>query len=214
MGDNGRWADRRTGGEGRTGNGRGARTRQALVAAAVAVLAEDGFHAASARAVAARAGCNQALVFYHFGSVADLLLAALDAVADARRARYEEILATVSGPAGLLALAATVFEEDLDAGHTRVLAEMLVGSQSNPALAQAVAARLAWWEGFARRALEAGLGASPVLGLVPADAAAHGLVALFLGLELLGHLDGDRDRARSLFRVGAQAALDDTTAGR
>ena len=57
--------------------GRSADTRAALVAGAVQALGEVGFAGASAREIATRAGCNQALVFYHFGSVTELLLAAL-----------------------------------------------------------------------------------------------------------------------------------------
>ena len=52
-------------------------TRAALVAAAIDTLRESGFAAASARRIAQRAGCNQALVFYHFGTVNDLLMAPL-----------------------------------------------------------------------------------------------------------------------------------------
>ncbi len=44
-------------------------TRAALIEAAIAALHESGFARASARRTAQRAGCNQALVFYHFGSV-------------------------------------------------------------------------------------------------------------------------------------------------
>ena len=60
--------------------GRSAATKQALVAAAIETLRAEGFAGASARAIAGRAGCNQALIFYHFGSVVTLLLAALDEV--------------------------------------------------------------------------------------------------------------------------------------
>ena len=52
-------------------------TRRALVDAAIESLRFDGFAGASARAIATRAGLNPGLIFYHFGSVADLLLAAL-----------------------------------------------------------------------------------------------------------------------------------------
>src|SRR3974390_3691477 len=55
-------------------------TRRALIDAAIETLRVDGFARASARAISARAGCNQGLVFYYFGSVSNLLLAALDAV--------------------------------------------------------------------------------------------------------------------------------------
>ena len=50
-------------------------TRAVLIAAAIDTLRESGFAAASARRIAAKAGCNQALIFYHFGSVPDLLVA-------------------------------------------------------------------------------------------------------------------------------------------
>ena len=67
-------------------------TRAALVAAAIATLRDSGFAAASARRIAAEAGCNQALIFYHFGSVTELLLAALDAVSERRMAAYRGVL--------------------------------------------------------------------------------------------------------------------------
>ena len=73
-------------------------TREALVRAAVAALKEEGFAGASARAIARRAGCNQGLVFYHFGSVANLLLAALDEVSETRRVHYQ---AAVDGADGI-----------------------------------------------------------------------------------------------------------------
>ena len=49
------------------GAGRSAATKQGLVEAAIETLKAEGFAGASARAIAGRAGCNQALVFYHFG---------------------------------------------------------------------------------------------------------------------------------------------------
>src|ERR1700733_11435946 len=72
-------------------------TRDALVRGAIAALKEEGFAGASARAIARRAGCNQGLVFYHFGSVANLLLAALDAVSETRRAHYQEAVDRATG---------------------------------------------------------------------------------------------------------------------
>ena len=56
------------------------------------MLRESGFAGASARRIAQRAGCNQALVFYHFGSVNDLLVAALEEVSARRMAAYRELL--------------------------------------------------------------------------------------------------------------------------
>src|SRR5580704_13536004 len=80
-----------------SGGGTMGDTRAALIEAAIAVLHESGFARASARRIAQRAGCNQALVFYHFGSVNDLLVAALEEVSARRMAAYRELLARARG---------------------------------------------------------------------------------------------------------------------
>jgi AcrR family transcriptional regulator len=54
-----------------------ASTREKLIAAAGAILAEEGGGAISTRHIADRAGVNQALVHYHFGSVENLMLEVL-----------------------------------------------------------------------------------------------------------------------------------------
>lgn len=181
-------------------------TRQALVDAAVSVLREDGFAAATARTIAARAGCNQGLVFYHFGSVVGLLLAALDEVSARRRERYDEALAGVHRPSELVELAARVFGEDLDSGDAALLVEMIAGAVSTPGLGAQVKARVEPWTEFAVAALDQTLGGSPLLGAATTGEIAHAVVALYLGLELLSHLDGDRAPALALFARARQLA--------
>ena len=95
---------------------------------AIAALKEEGFAGASAREIARRAGCNQGLVFYHFGSVANLLLAALDDVSETRHVHYQAAVDRADGIGELVDAAEAVFEEDLDAGHIAVLAEMIAGA--------------------------------------------------------------------------------------
>jgi AcrR family transcriptional regulator len=178
---------------------RAADSRQALIEAAVDVLRHQGFAAATARTIALRAGCNQGLVFYHFGSVVGLLLAALDEVSTQRRQRYEKALAGVDGPGELVELAARVFAEDLDSGDAKLLVEMVAGTASTPGLAAEVKARMTPWTAFAQAALAPVLDGSPLGALVAAEEATHAVVALYLGLELLCHLDGDRAPALALF---------------
>ena len=174
-------------------------TRAALLAAAIAVLSESGFASASARRIAQRAGCNQALVFYHFGSVNDLLVAALEDVSARRMAAYRGLLGRTGSLSELIAAARTVFEADLDAGHVRVLTEMISGAQSVPGLGERVAACLAPWRDFAETAVRDVLAASPVASLLPTEEAAHAVLAGILGLEMLASLDGDRGPALALF---------------
>ena len=173
--------------------------RGALTEAAIAVLRESGFAGASARRIAQRAGCNQALVFYHFGSVHDLLIAALEEVSARRMTAYRGLLDRTGSLTELIAAARTVFEADLDAGHVTVLTEMISGAQSVPGLGEQVAACLAPWREFAAAAVRDVLAASPVAQLLPAEEAAHAVVAGILGLEMLASLDGDRAAALALF---------------
>src|SRR5580693_6162843 len=80
-------------------------TRLALIGAAVETLKVDGFAGSSARAIAGRAGCNQGLVFYHFGSVVNLLLAALDRVSAERLDHYGESVGQVGSVGELIDVA-------------------------------------------------------------------------------------------------------------
>jgi AcrR family transcriptional regulator len=185
---------------------RSAETRAALIRGAVQALGEVGFAGASAREIAKRASCNQGLVFYHFGSVTDLLLAALDDVSARRLAAYSQALEQATSLTDLIESARAIFSADLDAGHVAVLVEMITGAQSTPGLGEQVAARLAPWRDFAEAAVRKALAGSPVALLMPAKELAHGVVAGFLGLELLANLDKDRAAALALFDRARQIA--------
>lgn len=201
---------RRTASEGR--GAKSAQTREALVVGAIEALSEVGFAGASAREIARRARCTQALVFYHFGSVADLLLAALDEVSSRRLASYAHVVDEATSLTNLINSARAIFSEDLDAGHVAVLVEMITAAQSVPGLGEQVASRLAPWREFAESAAHKVIARSPVASLLPANEVAHAVVAGFLGLELLANLDGDRSPALALFdRARLIAGLLDMT---
>jgi AcrR family transcriptional regulator len=174
-------------------------TRQALIVSATSALQEVGFTGASAREIARRAGCNQSQVFYHFGSVVDLLLAALDDVSTSRMTAYRSILEQATTLTGLIESAQTILTEDLDSGYVTVLVEMISGAQSVPGLGDQVAQRLVPWKAFAEEAVQRALDVVPLGRLVSAAEAAHAIVAGLLGLELLANLDGDRAQAIALF---------------
>jgi AcrR family transcriptional regulator len=190
----------------RGGSQRSVQTRHDLVEAAITTLKEEGYAGASARAIAERAGANQGLIFYHFGSVANLLLAALDAVSADRLARYGTAVGRAQSLPDLVEAATTIFREDLDAGYVTVLAEMIAGASATPGLGAEVAARIQSWIAFTESAIEATLRDSPLGGVLPVTDVAYGIVALYLGLEMLSHLDGDRAPAMALFSHAAQIA--------
>lgn len=193
---------------------RSAEVRAALVNAAVDALREVGFAGASAREIAERAGCSQALVFYHFGSVNDLLLAALEEVSARRMQAYQGLLRDANSVAALVQSARTIFAEDLDAGHVRVLVEMITGAQAVPGLGERVAERLRPWRALAEEAMRRVLGRSAAARVLPPGDAAHALMAGFLGLEMLASLDGDREAALAVFdRAKSLARLLDVLGG-
>ena len=184
------------------------KVKAALVAAAIDALREVGFAGTSAREIASRAGYSQALVFYHYGSVNDVLLAALDEVSARRMAAYRGLLEHAGSVTALSESARSIFIEDLDAGYVRVLIEMITGAHAVPGLGDQVAERLRPWRALAEDAIRRVLGRSAAARLLPPAEAGHALVAGFLGLELLASLDGDRaaaiavfDRFRSLTRI-------------
>ncbi|MEU8762154.1 TetR/AcrR family transcriptional regulator [Streptomyces sp. NPDC048659] len=173
-------------------------TRERLLDGALRTLAEQGIAKTSARAVAAEAGVNQALIFYHFGSVDDLLAAACRRGAEQRVARHRERLRAVGSLTELLAFGREMHVEERAAGHVAVLGQLLAGAHAHPRLAPATAAGLDLWiaevEGVLRRVLAGG----PVDGLVDPAGLARAVAASFVGIELYEGVDPD----------GAAVALD------
>ena len=189
-------------------DGASAGTRDRLVEAAVAALVIDGFVCASARSIAQRAGLNQGLVFYHFGSVANLLLAALDKVSADRMLAYDQALADASGLTELTDVASRIYQHDLDSGYVKVLVEMIAGAGASDDLRAEVATRITPWLEFTQRAIDGVVADTGLDGIIPTEDVAYSIVALYLGLELLTHLDGDRAPAVRLFdHAGRLATL-------
>lgn len=190
----------------RGGSTTGARTRERIIEAAITTLKTEGFGGASARAIARTGGFNQALVFYHFGSVNELLLAALDATSETRMARYRAAVDGVENLGDLFRVATEIYAEDLDAGHIKVLAELMAASTTFPQLRTEIVARVEPWVRFTEEALAQHMEGSPFAQLLTPKDVAYAIVALYLGLEMLANLDDNRDRADSLFATGARFA--------
>jgi AcrR family transcriptional regulator len=169
-------------------------TAQQLTEAALETLKADGFTGATSRAIARRAGVNQALVFYHFGSVDNLLLAALDRTSEERLAAYREALESVSSLADLSAVARRLYEDDLASGHMTVVSQMIAGSLARPELAPQVVARMEPWLEFAEEAFRRVGG-----NVLPAKELAYGAITFYVGVNLLSHLDPDDERSRAVF---------------
>ena len=184
----------------------GSPTRDLILDAAFETLRQDGFARTSARAIARTGSFNQALIFYHFGSVNDLLLAALDRISHQRMERYREVLSTAAGPVELATLGRQLYTEDVDSGHSTVLAELFAASSSNPALRDEMLKRMQPWLDFSESLIQRLLEGSPFAALIDGRAAAGAVLAMYLGVDLLIHLDGDRSRAAAMFDAGDRLA--------
>src|SRR5688572_30118934 len=91
-------------------------TRERIMEAALETLREEGFAATTARAIARRGDFNQALIFYHFGSLPALLLEAFRSASEAQVAKYRAAAAEVSSLGDLVEIARTLHKDDLDSG--------------------------------------------------------------------------------------------------
>jgi hypothetical protein len=116
-------------------------------------------------------------------------------------ARYQEAVERAKDLPSLLGVAADVYREDLESGHITVLAEMIAGASAVPELGSEIVKRIEPWIRFAEEAASRALGDTPFAGIAPPRDLAFGIVALYLGMELLTHLENDRGRAESLFEV-------------
>src|SRR5438105_9227105 len=181
-------------------------TRRKIVKAAFETLRHRGYAESSARNIAARGRFNQALIFYHFGSVEDLLIAALDYSTEARLARYKQRVAAVETLPELVSVAKELFAADVRSGHVRVLAQLVAGGAGSTQLGRKVAARVEPWLAFTRESIDRVLPASPLATLVPSEDLAFALTSLYLGMQLMLNLDGDITRAERLFDDAARIA--------
>ncbi|MEV0381945.1 TetR/AcrR family transcriptional regulator [Nonomuraea sp. NPDC050643] len=173
-------------------------TRTKLLEAALETLKSQGMAGVSARTIAAAAGVNQALVFYHFGSVDQLLAAACEQGSRQRIALYRDRFATVTTLRELLDLGRALHAEERAEGSVAALAQLLAGSQTDDKLIPATTTGLNLWIAEVEQALGRVLANSPLAEFVDVSGLAKATAAAFVGLELYEGVDSE----------GANQALD------
>ena len=174
-----------------------ASTRDKLLRATQEALVEGGIAHLSARTVAARAEVNQALVFYHFGTVSELVEAAARALADETVDHYRERFAGVGTLTGLLGLGEEVHARERTTGNVAVMAQLMAGAQQDEVLARAARYAMDLWREQVEQVVRRVLEPSPLADVVDPAGLARAISAAFIGLELYDGVDPD----------GAAAAL-------
>lgn len=185
----------------------GDETKQQILRATLETVKSMGFTGATSRAIARTGDFNQALIYYHFGSLDALLLAALDHTSTERLNRYRAAVAAAASLEQLLAVATQIHVEDSERGHTTVVAQMIAGSVARPELAPEMLARMEPWIDLCEEAI---LKASSLAGLaipLPSRDLAYAAATFYLGVNLLTHLDPEQRIDALLARAQQLAPL-------
>lgn len=182
-------------------------TKQSLVAATLDVLRERGLSGLSARAIAAAADANQALIFYHFKSVGGLVEEACRATADAAVMGYRERFATAESLTDLLAVGREVHAAELKTGRVTVTAQVLAGARSSEVLARAGKYALDAWIAEIEPVVGRVLRGTPIAEIADVPGLARAIAASFIGLELYDGVDASGSTAAldALERLGVLA---------
>lgn len=181
-------------------------TRQRLITAAFETLRDRGFAETSARAIAEAGNLNQAQIFYYFGSVNGLLVAALERSSLDQLAAYRETVGDVASIGELFAGVRERLEEDLASGHVKVLAELIGAGTTDPDLREKVVELFTPWVELTEQAVRRAVAHAGLGELVPIDQVAYGAVCLFLGMQQMVTLTGDATRVLEMFTAAQQAA--------
>jgi AcrR family transcriptional regulator len=172
---------------------------QRILEAAQTVLARDGFAALTARAIAAEAGTNLALLNYYFGSKEQLLLAIFDELDRQRLGRQREMYADRAEPLSTKwRRAIAYYRQDLSDGYVRVLQELTAYGYSNPVISSAVRDRMNEWRVLLEDVASSYL---PALGIaVPSSMVASAVASLWYGMEVQ-HLAGLSEEEGGFFEL-------------
>ena len=173
-------------------------TRAKLLTATADCLRETGMAGLSARVIAARADVNQALIFYHFGTIADLVDAACRQAVDGSADSYREEFAAVTSLSELLAVGRALHDRERAAGNVALMAQLMSGAQHDATLAAAARYAMDRWTSEIETVVRRVTSDSPLKDLVDAAGLARAVSAGFIGLELYEGVDA----------TGAGLALD------
>jgi AcrR family transcriptional regulator len=168
----------------RQGDSRSADTRRKLLDGAIETLRARGIAGTSARAIAAASGVNQALIFYHFGSVEDLVDVACREATAERVALYRPRFLAVATLRELLRIGREIRETERDAGNVIALAQVLAGAQQDERLAVTARDALAMWTTEIEAALARLTASTPIGDVADPAGLAQGVGAAFIGIVL------------------------------
>ncbi|HEY7582259.1 MAG TPA: TetR family transcriptional regulator [Acidimicrobiia bacterium] len=181
-------------------------TKQRIMDAALETLRTSGIVGTSARAIASTGGFNQALIFYHFGSVNRLLIEAAAWSSARQVSKYKEAATKSTSLSDLVEIARRLHTDDQRTGSVTIVTQMMAAAASDREMGQAVLAGFQGWIDLVEEALTRSLEGSPLQDLIPRREAAYAIAAVFLGIELMERLDPSQSEADPVFDAMASLA--------
>ena len=177
----------------------GDETKARIVQATLRTLTSEGIVGTSARAIAREGDFNQALIFYHFGSLDDLIVAAVAEMSRRRLANHSAKLATATTLPEMIQVARQLHSDDLAMDNMTVLTQAFAGAASNAETGPKLYAQMKPWSDLVTETMDRVLVDIPAAASIDREHIAHAMSALFLGIELLDNLDPSQGRATDLF---------------
>lgn len=170
-------------------------TRARLLEATAQLLAQEGIAAISARRIGTQADANPALIYYHFGSLDELLAESSRAVTADRVGEYRARLSQVGSLSELATTARQLHAEERANGNLAMLAQLLAGSRTHPQIGPALNDNFELLVTEVAGTLERILSGTALEGLLDAQQLARAISAGFIGMELLDTVRSDSDPA-------------------
>ena len=177
----------------------GDETKARIIEATLETLKTEGIVGTSARAIARTGDFNQALIFYHFGSVDDAVIASVGRMSEQRLENHREKLKVASSLPDLIRIARELHDHDKANCNMTVLAQAFAGAAGDAEMGPKLYSELEPWSQMVGETIERVVADMPGAGTVPTEHIANAVSAMFLGIEMLDDLDASRNHAGQLF---------------
>lgn len=174
-------------------------TKARIVQATLTTLTRDGIVGTSARSIARTGDFNQALIFYHFDSVDNAVVAAVSEMGSRRVQNHRSELEQATSLLELVRIARRLHDDDTTSENMTVLAQAFAGAAGNDEMGPKLYEALEPWSQMLSETIDRVMGDSPITQIMPNRQIADAMSALFLGIELLDDLDPSRKQAESMF---------------
>jgi AcrR family transcriptional regulator len=179
-------------------------TKEKLLAGAADTVRQLGISGTSARSIADRADVNQALIFYHFGTVSGLVEEACNHAVDEAVSRYQEAFSNVTSLTELLQVGRDLHDYESTVGNVAIMAQLMSNSAHDESISRAAKYAMNRWSTEIETVVVRLMKGSPLSDFIDGAGLGRAIAASFIGIELYDGIDpiGSAAALASLERLG------------